>query len=98
MLPEAVSSCGELADLQTDLDVMLDWANMIKTSPTKSAKIASKNWLFHGVKVKKDIADEEADWTSGDFYGSGKATADVLTTLVPQESIGVDFMEYILNN
>lgn len=49
MLPDAVSSCGELTDLQTDLDVMLSWAGMIKTNPVKAGKVASKNWLFHGV-------------------------------------------------
>lgn len=40
----------------------MDWALMIKTDPVKAGKIASKNWLFHGVKVKKDLATEEADW------------------------------------
>jgi len=98
MLPDAVSSCGQLEDLETDLDSMLEWAGMIKDSPTKAAKIASKNWLFHGVKVKKDLADEEADWASGDYYGAGEMTADALTTLVPQGSMAVeDVMEYILN-
>ena len=100
MLPDAVSSCGQLADLTTDLDVMLAWADMIKTSPTKVAKIASKNWLFHGIKVKRDIAAEEADWTKGDYYGSGQMTADVMVTLVPMDSINVaedEVMEYILN-
>ena len=99
MLPDAVSSCGQLTDLQTDLDVMLDWANMIKTSPTKAAKVASKNWLFHGVRIKADLAKEEADWQSGDYYGSGDETGLVLTTLVPLDSIKIDSddMEYILN-
>ena len=100
MLPDAVSSCGELEDLTTDLDVMLAWADMIKSNPASAAKVASKNWLFHGVKIKKDIATEEADWTSGDYYGSGQETAAVMTILVPQGSITSDasaVMEYILN-
>lgn len=71
MLPDAVSSCGQLADLQTDLDVMMDWALMIKNDPAKAAKVASKNWLFHGVEIKKDINTEETDWASGDYYGAG---------------------------
>lgn len=76
----------------------MDWALMIKTDPAKSAKIASKNWLFHGVEVKRDIATEEADWSQGDYFGSGDETAMVLTTLVPLESLAVDdVMEYIIN-
>lgn len=98
MLPDAVSSCGQLTDLESDLDVLMDWALMIKAAPEKAAKVASKNWLFHGVQVKKDIAAEEADWQSGDYFGSGQETAMVLTTLVPQDSLAADdFMEYILN-
>jgi len=54
MLPEAVSSCGELTSLMADIKVMEDWAEVLK-HPTKVAKIASKNWLFHGVHVKKDF-------------------------------------------
>ena len=87
MLPDAVSSCRELSDLSTDLDVMLDWATMIKADPVKAGKEASKRWLFHGVEIKKDIADEEADWSSGDYYGAGQMTAAALTTLVPQDSL-----------
>ena len=87
LLPDAVSSCGELSDLQTDLDVMLEWATMIKADPVKAGKEASKRWLFHGVEIKKDIADEEADWSSGDYYGAGSMTAAALTMLVPQESL-----------
>ena len=90
MLPDAVSSCGQLADLQTDLDVMLDWANMIKADPVKAGKKASKSWLFHGVEIKKDLNTEKSDWASGDYYGSGQETSAVLTTLVPQGSLYMD--------
>ena len=90
MLPDAVSSCGQLTDLETDLDVLLDWALMIKTAPAAAAKMASKNWLFHGVKIKKDLALEQSDWESGDYYGSGQETAAVMTTLVPQGSLYAD--------
>jgi len=57
MLPDAVSSCGELSSLMVDIDVMIGWAAQLE-DPVKSMKIASKNWLFHGVAIKKDIAEE----------------------------------------
>merc|ERR1712060_204326 len=85
MLPDAVSSCGELTELQTDLDVVMEWAEIFK-HPTQVAKIASKNWLFHGVKVKKDIADEKTAWASGDFFSAGDDTAEALTILVPLDT------------
>ena len=47
MLQDAVSSCAQLEELKADIDVMLQWAEILK-QPTKVAKIASKNWLFHG--------------------------------------------------
>ena len=68
---------------------MLAWAEIIET-PTAALKVASKNWLFHGVEIKKDIADEEADWSSGDYYGAGQMTAAALTTLIPQDSLYLD--------
>lgn len=86
MLPEAVESCGELGNLQEDIDAMLAWAEVLK-EPTRVAKIASKNWLFHGVAVKKAIAEEESDWSSGDYYGAGTETAVALLTLVPLNSL-----------
>lgn len=70
MLPEAVSSCEQLEQLNEDIEVMLTWAEQLK-QPTQVAKIASKNWLFHGVKIKKDIAEGEADYAKSDYYGAG---------------------------
>ena len=95
MLPDAVSSCGELEDLQADIDVIMAWAEIFK-SPTAAAKIASKNWLFHGVKIKRDIAKEEADWASGDYWNAGLDTANVMTGLIPLDSVTMDLDEYIL--
>lgn len=82
MLPEAVSSCEELEQLNEDIDVMLTWAKQLE-QPTQVAKIASKNWLFHGVKIKKDIAEGEADYAKSDYYGAGTENATVLLELVP---------------
>lgn len=33
---------------------IMEWAAIFK-QPTKLAKTVSKNWLFHGVEIKKDI-------------------------------------------
>ena len=63
----------------------MEWAEILK-QPTKVAKIASKNWLFHGVRIKKEIAEGEADWSSDDFYGAGQMNAAVLLDLVPLDT------------
>lgn len=89
LLPDATASCGELSELQADIDVMLAWAEIFK-SPTKAAKIASKNWLFHGVEIKKDIADEEAAWAAKDYFTAGDSTAKGFLRLVPESSMDVD--------
>ena len=85
MLPDAVSSCGELTDLQADIQVMLDWAEQLK-QPVKAFKTASMNWLFHGVQIKANIAKEEADWASEDYYNAGIDSANVLLGLVPLDT------------
>ena len=95
MLPDAVSSCGELEDLQADIDSIMAWAEIFE-NPTAAAKIASKNWLFHGVRIKRDIASEEADWASGDYYNAGLDSANVMLGLIPLDSVNVDIDEYIL--
>ena len=89
LLPEAVSGCGELTALSDDIDVMLAWAEIFK-SPTKAAKIASKNWLFHGVEIKKDIADEEAAWATEDYFTAGDSTAKAFLALIPESNIDAD--------
>jgi len=86
MLPNAVSSCEKLEELNADLQVMLNWAEILK-NPLKVSKIASKNWLFHGTEIKADVATEQADWAKGDYYGAGDYTAKAMLTLVPLNSV-----------
>lgn len=85
MLPDAVSGCEDLTSLQADIDVMLGWAEQFK-NPAATAKIASKNWLFHGVEIKKDINMEKAAWASGDYFDAGQDTAAGLLRLVPMQA------------
>ena len=98
LLPDSVATCGQLTQLEDDLQVMLNWAEILK-HPMKVSKIASKNWLFHGTEVKADIATEEADWAAGDFYGAGQSTAAAMLTLVPLDSVNIEapLLEYLLN-
>ena len=81
-LPNATESCEKLGQLQDDINSMLGWAEIIKT-PTQAVKVASKNWLFHGVEIKKDIADEQADYEKKDYYSAGQDTASALLRLIP---------------
>ena len=66
----------------SDINEMLAWAEQAK-DPVHIIKEASKNWLFHGVEIKKDIADEKDAWASGDYYEAGQDTAAALLALVP---------------
>ena len=84
-LPNATESCEKLGQLQDDIQTMEDWAEIIRT-PTQAMKVASKNWLFHGVEIKKDIADEQADYAKKDYYSAGQDTAAALLRLIPLSS------------
>ena len=86
ILPDAVKSCGELEALQADLAVIETWAKQLE-SPAAAAKVASKNWLFHGVHIKSDVATEKADWAAKDYFGAGKATSDAMVTILPEGSV-----------
>jgi hypothetical protein len=46
------------------------------------AETVAKNWLLHKRGIKKDIANEEADWASGNYFAAGCDTADALVKLV----------------
>jgi len=70
MLPNAVSTCQKVEDIESDLQTVLTWAEILK-SPLKVSKIAAKNWLFHGTTIKADIDAEMAAWTAADYYTSG---------------------------
>jgi len=91
MLPDAVSSCGELTALMADIDVMLGWAEQLE-DPVKAMKIASKNWFFHGVAIKKDIHEEQAAWAAGDYFTAGQETAEVALGLLPLNSIDLSLI------
>lgn len=53
-LPDALADCQ---NVQSDLQKIEDWAGVFR-DPLALTKEVSKNWLFHGVKVKEDIAKE----------------------------------------
>ena len=80
--PDALANCKNMDD---DLNAIEDWAKVF-LEPATLAKKVSKNWLLHGRKVKKDIAQEEADWSSSDYFDAGKDTAAAIELLVPFDS------------
>jgi len=65
-----------------DLAEIKAWAEVFE-HPTTLAKKVSKNWLLHKKHVKADIAQEEADWASADYFDAGKDTAFAIDVLVP---------------
>ena len=78
LLPDAVAGCDNLGGDMADI---MAWAEVFK-HPVKLGKKVSKNWVFHGVQAKKDIAQEKADWAAQDYFKSGEDVADIMTLLV----------------
>jgi hypothetical protein len=78
MLPDAVQGCNNLGNDMADI---MAWAEVFK-HPVKLGKKVSKNWVFHGVEAKKDIAKEKSDWANKDYFKSGEDVADIMTLLV----------------
>ena len=82
-LESSVDTCQGMDD---DIAAIKEWAVIFK-DPAKLAKVAGKNWLFHGVEIKKDLAEEQDDWAAGNWFDAGEDTADALVTLLgPIES------------
>ena len=77
-LPDAVQACTGMDD---DIAEIEAWAEIFK-EPTVLAKTVSKNWLFHGVKIKAEIAQQQADWAAAEYFNAGKDAADVLIDLI----------------
>ena len=78
LLPDAVSGCQ---GMDSDITAIETWAEIFK-HPEALAKTVSKHWLFHGTEIKKEIAEEKADWAAKKFFDAGEVTADILTALV----------------
>jgi len=77
-LPNAIDTCKGMDE---DIAAIEAWADIFK-QPETLAKTVSKNWLFHGVAIKKDINKEEADWKNQDYFNAGVDSASVITGLV----------------
>ena len=84
-LPDVLADCQSVDD---DLAEIEAWAVIFK-NPVQLAKVVSKNWLFHGPAIKKDITQQKADWAAQDYFHAGADAAKVITDLVgplPQPS------------
>ena len=79
-LADSVHGCSGQA-LDDDFAAIEAWAEIF-TEPTHLAETVAKNWLLHKRGIKKDIANEEADWASGNYFAAGCDTADALVKLV----------------
>ena len=80
----AMSTCQGMDD---DIAAIESWAQIF-THPTELSKTVAKHWLLHGNQIKGDIANEEADWSAGDYFAAGQDTAAALTLAVGPISNG----------
>ena len=74
----AMTTC---TGMQRDIREIENWATIF-TQPATLSKTVAKNWLFHGRKIRKDIDQEEADWSAGNYFDAGKDTAEALMLAV----------------
>ena len=70
--------------MDDDLATIADWATIF-TKPEALFKEAGKNYVLHRKTIKGDIADEQAHWSSGQYFNAGIDTAMALTELLPME-------------
>lgn len=67
------------------------WAQIF-TEPAELAETVAKRWVLHRKTIKKDIANEEADWSAGNYFQAGIDTAMALTEAVgPIQSTPVSY-------
>ena len=78
---EVGSSMTTCEGMDEDIAAIEAWAKIF-TQPAELSKTVAKNWVFHGRKIKKDIASEEADWSAGKYFQAGQDTADALVLAV----------------
>jgi len=78
MLPPALTTCEGMQD---DFKKIEEWAQIFKT-PAKLLERAGKNALLEIVPIVKDVNAVSADWTAGEYFKSGEASADFLTKLL----------------
>lgn len=78
---EVGSAMTTCKGMDEDIAAIEAWAQIF-TEPTKLAKTVGKRWLLHGRTIKKDIAQEESDWSAGNYFDAGKDTALALTEAV----------------
>ena len=67
--------------MDDDIAAIEQWATIF-TDPARLSETVAKHWLFHGNQIKQDIAQEETDWSAGNYFDAGKDTAAALTLAV----------------
>ena len=74
----AMTTCKGMDD---DIAAIEAWAKIF-TEPATLSKTVAKHWLFHGSEIKADLAKEQADWSTANYFDAGKDTADALVLAV----------------
>ena len=67
--------------MDDDIAAIEEWAEIFK-HPIKLSKIASKNWLHHGVEIKEQITNGKTAFDSGEYFDAGEDAANAIVDLV----------------
>ena len=78
---EVLASMATCEGMGDDLARIGAWATIFE-QPVRLSETAGKNYLLHGRAFKKDIAAEETDWSTGNYFNAGIDTADALVLLL----------------
>lgn len=64
-----------------DLHAIASWATVFE-HPKELTTTVTRNYLLHRKRIDADIASFKSDWSLGEYFKSGEAVADLLTTAI----------------
>ena len=77
-VPVMLHTCEGMGD---DLHALESWATVFE-HPKELTTTVTKNYLLHRKRIDTDIASFKSDWALGEYFKSGEAVADLLTTAI----------------
>merc|ERR1712060_914257 len=72
---------ADCENMQEDLTALKSWASIF-TNVSQLVETVGKHMVFHKSEIMSDAHMVSADWSSGMYFASGKAAADLMTVAI----------------
>ena len=72
---------ADCESMQEDLTALKSWASIF-TNVSQLVETVGKHMVFHKSEIMSDAHMVSADWSSGMYFASGKAAADLMTVAI----------------